>query len=86
MYNLRYVPALVLCTVLVGCSRGNYPESRQCANGMVQVFCTHPSHSLDGWRGACYPSEQDAGREIDHHAKDYHQGQLRWTGVIDYRD
>ncbi|NOX75315.1 MAG: hypothetical protein GXP17_01550 [Gammaproteobacteria bacterium] len=62
---------------------GNHPEAGACSIEQPWfAFCTHSLHSLEGWYGEhCYTDRQAAQREAEQHAKKFHQGNMRWTGV-----
>ena len=61
---------------------GNHPESSNCPkNKPYYAICTHALHNLEGWYGKCEPTAQKAQAEADKHAKEYHKGNSRWTGI-----
>jgi len=79
--------AIVLLVIALGTgpawASGNHPEAGACnAERPWFAFCTHSLHSLEGWYGEhCYRERQPAQEEAERHAKEYHQGNMRWTGV-----
>lgn len=66
---------------------GNYPEAGNCpAQRPWYAICTHSLHSLEGWNGkGCYAEREPAQREAEEHARKYHHGNMRWTGVVKSR-
>ncbi|MCI0508079.1 MAG: hypothetical protein L0Z73_18520 [Gammaproteobacteria bacterium] len=61
---------------------GNHPESSLCSpEKPYQAICTHSLHSLEGWYGQCYATQEEAQQEADKHAAQEHQGNSRWTGI-----
>ncbi|WP_455374647.1 hypothetical protein [Kaarinaea lacus] len=61
---------------------GNHPQSSVCSpEKPYQAICTHSLHSLEGWYGKCYTNEDEAQKDADEHAKKFHDGNSRWTGI-----
>ena len=61
---------------------GNHPTANNCPpDKPYQAICTSSLHSLEGWYGSCYATEAEAQAEADHHAKQEHGGNSRWTGI-----
>ncbi len=62
---------------------GNHPEAGACTTEQPWfAFCTHSLHSLEGWYGEhCYTDRQAAQQEAEQHAKKFHRGNMRWSGV-----
>ena len=61
---------------------GNHPESSVCTpEKPYQAICTHSLHSLEGWYGPCYASQEEAQQDADQHAAKQHKGNSRWTGI-----
>jgi hypothetical protein len=66
---------------------GNHPEAGACSVSQPYfAICTHSLHNLDGWFGKnCHTEKDDAQREAQQHADKYHQGNMRWTGISQFR-
>ncbi len=66
---------------------GNHPEAGVCPpEKPYHAICTHSMHSLEGWYGKqCYADKESAQREAEEHAKKYHHGNMRWTGINQLR-
>jgi hypothetical protein len=82
--KLLRIPVLLMltCVPVTVSAMGNYPESTVCSpEKPYQAICTHSLHSLEGWYGKCYATREEAQHEADHHAKEQHNGNSRWTGV-----
>ena len=61
---------------------GNHPDSSVCSvEKPYQAICTHSLHNLEGWYGGCYATQEEAQKEADQHANEYHDGNSRWTGI-----
>ena len=59
-----------------------YPESTVCTpEKPYQAICTHSLHSLEGWYGECYATQEKAQQEADKHVAEQHNGNSRWTGI-----
>jgi hypothetical protein len=67
----------------LGFASGNHPDAGACdAERPWYAICTHSLHSLEGWYGdGCYSDRASAQKEAEQHAKKYHNGNMRWTGV-----
>jgi hypothetical protein len=80
---MRYYLLLLLLSVSPAVfALGNHPESSVCTpEKSYQAICTHSLHSLEGWYGDCYATEQQAQQEADKHANEQHNGNSRWTGI-----
>jgi len=77
-----------LLVVILSYASGNYPEAGTCnAERPWYAICTHSLHSLEGWYGDdCYLERDEAQREAEQHAKKFHGGNMRWTGVAKSRE
>lgn len=66
---------------------GNHPDAGICTKKEpYYAICTHSLHSLEGWFGnQCYADKQSAQRDAEEHAKEYHKGNMRWTGISQLR-
>lgn len=66
---------------------GNHPQAGACPpEEPYYAICTHSLHSLEGWYGKqCYVKKEDAQRDAEAHAKKYHKGKMRWTGINQLR-
>jgi len=66
---------------------GNHPEAGACTSSEPYfAICTHSFHSLEGWYGKqCHADKQSAQHDAEAHAKEYHQGKMRWTGINQLR-
>ena len=63
---------------------GNHPEASACPlDKPYVVFCSHSLHNLEGWVGKCYAKREEAERNAELHAQKEHQGNTRWTGVLE---
>jgi hypothetical protein len=62
---------------------GNYPEANMCPpDKPYYAICTDSMHGLEGWRSKnCHATREGAQKDADEHAKKYHHGNSRWTGV-----
>ncbi|HEY5604348.1 MAG TPA: hypothetical protein VIM41_14700 [Gammaproteobacteria bacterium] len=61
---------------------GNHPEAAACSpEKPYQAICTHSLHSLEGWYGQCYATQEEAQQDADKHAAREHSGNSRWTGI-----
>lgn len=62
---------------------GNYPESGSCPKDRpYYAICTHSLHSLEGWYSReCHADKAAAQQDAEAHARSYHQGNMRWTGI-----
>lgn len=68
-------------------SAGNYPEAGMCPpDKPYYAICTDSIHGLQGWRSKnCHSTREAAQKDADEHAKKYHHGNSRWTGVAKTR-
>ena len=66
---------------------GNHPEAGACSpEKPFFAICTHSFHSLEGWYSRnCHTTREAAQKDADEHAKKYHQGNSRYTGVSKQR-
>lgn len=66
---------------------GNHPEAGACPKEKPYfAICTHSFHSLEGWYSdQCHADKASAQRDAEAHAKQYHQGEMRWTGINQLR-
>jgi len=78
---------LLLFPVIVTAS-GNHPDAGACpADKPYFAICTHSFHSLEGWYSdKCHVTKEAAQKDADEHARKYHQGNSRWTGISKQRD
>jgi len=61
---------------------GNHPEASVCTEEKpYQAICTHSLHSLEGWYGQCFATEEEAQKEANEHVAKEHNGNSRWTGI-----
>lgn len=81
-------PRLMLGIVVLYCSTGtawslgNHPESSTCdKDHSWYAVCTSSRHNLEGWTGNCYSTADEARQEARQHANEFHQGNMRWTGI-----
>ncbi len=67
---------------------GNHPEAGTCSTEKPYfAICTHSFHSLEGWYSRnCHATQGGAQKDADEHAKKYHQGKSRWTGIKKQRE
>jgi len=75
-----YIPAFLPAYLLAS---GNHPEAGTCPPEKPYfAICTHSFHSLEGWYSStCHPTQVAAQKDADNHAREYHQGNTRWTGI-----
>ncbi|NOX92317.1 MAG: hypothetical protein GXP18_07680 [Gammaproteobacteria bacterium] len=66
---------------------GNHPEAGICSTNKPHfAICTHSLHNLEGWFSrSCYADRALAQRDAEEHARENHQGKMRWTGVNQFR-
>jgi len=66
---------------------GNHPEAGVCSTEKPYfAICTHSFHSLEGWYSSnCHATQESAQKDADEHAKEYHRGKSRWTGISKQR-
>jgi len=66
---------------------GNHPEAGICSPDKPHfAICTHSLHNLEGWFSRnCYADKALAQRDAEEHARKNHQGNMRWTGVSQFR-
>lgn len=89
LFTTARISAFVVCFYFllslffnVALALGNHPDSTVCsAERPYQAICTHSLHNLEGWYGDCYATESEAQKAADEHAKQYHNGNSRWTGI-----
>ena len=78
-FSLLFLVSLICNSVF---ALGNHPESSNCPTDKpYYAICTHALHNLEGWYGECNPTAPQAQAEADKHAKEYHDGNSRWTGI-----
>ena len=79
--------ALLLCLPLIATASGNHPESGACPKDKPwYAICTHSLHSLEGWYSReCRATRAEAERDAEAHAREWHDGNMRWTGVAKSR-
>jgi len=87
MRCLYFITLLFLGLPFSVSALGNHPESGACpANKPYFAICTHSFHSLEGWYSRnCHATQEAAQKDADEHAKKYHQGKSRWTGISKQR-
>jgi hypothetical protein len=80
--TLSVASALLLVSGTVYAS-GNFPEAGTCPPEKPYfAFCLHSFHSLEGWYSShCHSTREAAQRDAEAHAREYHHGNMRWTGV-----
>ncbi|HHH48402.1 MAG TPA: hypothetical protein ENK51_05895 [Gammaproteobacteria bacterium] len=86
---IRAAATFLIC-ILVSAqatAMGNYPEANACPpDKPYYAICTHSLHNLEGWFGPhCHTTRAEAEKDIEAHAREYHQGNTRWTGVAKTR-
>jgi hypothetical protein len=66
---------------------GNHPDAGACPpEKPFFAICTHSFHSLEGWYSSnCHSTRKAAQKDADEHARKYHQGNSRYTGVSKVR-
>ena len=84
IFFLLLIPAPLISSTYAS---GNHPEAGACSAGQPNfAICTHSLHNLDGWFGKkCHAEKEAAQAEAEQHAKEYHQGNMRWTGISQFR-
>jgi len=84
---MRFVTILLFLFANAVYASGNHPEAGACPKEKpYYAICTHSLHSLQGWYGKkCYIDKQSAQRDAEAHAKKYHHGNMRWTGINQLR-
>ena len=84
-FHLCYVLSLLLIVSLPTSvmAAGNYPEAGSCKKDKpYYAICTHSLHSLEGWYSReCFATEAEAQKAAEEHAREYHNGNMRWTGI-----
>lgn len=62
---------------------GNHPDAGTCPKDKpYYAICTHSFHSLEGWfSDECHADKAAALLDAEAHAKQYHQSNMRWTGI-----
>lgn len=84
-FRLYCALSLLLTTSLPASvvAAGNYPEAGSCKKDKpYYAICTHSLHSLEGWYSReCFATEAEAQKAAEEHAKEFHNGNMRWTGV-----
>jgi hypothetical protein len=82
---MPFIISVLLFLVFPGTvfSSGNHPEAGACpTNKPFFAICTHSFHSLEGWYSSnCHNTQDVAQKDADEHAREYHQGNSRWTGI-----
>lgn len=75
---------LLLVSPNIVFASGNHPEAGTCSTEKPYfAICTHSFHSLEGWYSSnCHTTQEAAQKDADKHAKKYHDGNSRWTGII----
>jgi len=66
---------------------GNHPEAGTCPKDKPYfAICTHSLHNLEGWySNRCHSTQQSAQADAEAHAKKWHKGNMRWTGINQQR-
>lgn len=72
---------------VISYASGNHPEAGACPPDKPYfAICTHSFHSLEGWYSSnCHTTLEAAQKDADEHAKKFHQGNSRYTGVSKQR-
>lgn len=84
--NYVYGFFFAISTIIAGCT-GNHPDAKSCtADKPFFTFCTHHAHKLEGWKGSCFDSHEDADKDAKYHAERHHKGNSHWTGVLKLRE
>lgn len=86
MRLLFLVSVLVIGLLFAGLSLalGNHPSAGACGSERPWfAICTHSLHSLEGWHADdCHKDRAAAEKDAEEHAKEYHKGNTRWTGIM----
>ena len=66
---------------------GNHPDAGTCPKDKPYfAICTHSLHSLEGWYSTqCRADKATAQQDAEAHAKKFHNGNMRWTGISKQR-
>lgn len=92
-YTFSYMPVRVLLFLLSISlplpllASGNHPDAGACPPDKPYfAICTHSFHKLEGWYSSnCYATREEAQKDADEHARKYHNGNSRYTGVSKVR-
>ncbi len=92
MYRLkmRHLSLFILFSIALPSlsqASGNHPEAGACPKEAPHyAICTHSLHSLEGWYSReCRTTRQAAEKDAEAHARKFHNGNMRWTGVAKTR-
>ena len=87
MHFLYFIALLFLALPFTASALGNHPEAGACPTDKPYfAICTHSFHSLEGWYSRnCHTTQEAAQKDADEHAKKYHKGNPRWTGISKQR-
>jgi hypothetical protein len=83
----HFFPFALIVLTMLGATNlhaaGNHPEAGACGGDKPYfAICTHSLHSLEGWYSReCFATREEAQQRAEEHAKEYHNGNMRWTGV-----
>jgi hypothetical protein len=83
----RFMRATLAVLLLGGATAthasGNHPEAGACSEDKPYfAICTHSLHSLEGWYSReCFETKEEAQQRAEAHAQEYHNGNMRWTGI-----
>jgi len=84
---LFFTTLLFLAFPFTAYALGNHADAGNCSTDTPYfAICTHSFHSLEGWYSKnCHVTQGSAQKDADNHAKEYHQGKSRWTGISKQR-
>jgi hypothetical protein len=87
MFSRLVIFFLVFFYPVLSIASGNHPEAGGCPPEKPYfAICTHSFHSLEGWYSSnCYATPEEAQKDADEHARIYHKGNSRYTGVSKVR-
>jgi len=87
MRCLYFITLLFLGFPFSASALGNHPEAGICSTDKPYfAICTHSFHSLEGWYSKnCHAMQEAAQKDANEHAKKYHKGKSRWTGISKQR-
>jgi len=82
--SIRKLSGVLLLTWAVNIqASGNHPDAGACPPDKPYfAICTNSLHSLEGWYSSnCHATREAAQKDADEHAKKYHNGNSRYTGI-----
>jgi len=86
---MRLPTAVLFCALapLPALAMGNFPEAGACPPDKPwYAICSHSLHKLEGWFSReCRASREAAEADAERHARKWHDGNMRWTGVTKAR-